>query len=253
MFCLVIVHWNDLRMLLKLNYSCIWLNKHWHNSIERPGSTPIDSSLLLLSLLSRTLILTSFLSVCNDKASSPTPISPVTGATCGFPGQPAHGRISNQTSSSLLLPYSPQASSSLTSYSDSSSYSFDPLETFSASSSYNEGDYVYFQCDPGYYMKGRPSRRCLPNGIWSGDLPICGQYKMNRGKDPLVFVMLVLQPFLFFDNFVSQSHTLLFLHLWILSVFSCSLQLLPFFIFLFCLSLVMIWSPPFSRSCPEVH
>lgn len=48
--CLVIVHWNYLRMLLKLNHSCIWLNKHWHNSIERPGSTSIDSSLLLLSL-----------------------------------------------------------------------------------------------------------------------------------------------------------------------------------------------------------
>ena len=118
----------------------------------------------------------------------------MTGATCGFPGQPAHGRISNQ--SSLLLPYSPQASSSLTSYSDSTSYSFDPPETFSASSSaYNEGDYVYFQCDPGYYVKGRPFRRCLPNGIWSGDLPICGQYKMNRGKDPLAFVMVGLAAF----------------------------------------------------------
>lgn len=147
-------------------------------------------------------MLTSFLFVCNDKASSPTPVSSVTGATCGFPGQPAHGRISNQTSS-LLLPYSLQTLSSLTSYLDSSSYSSDPAET-SSTSSYNEGDYVYFQCDPGYYMKGRTSRRCLPNGIWSGDLPICGQY-IRWAEAKILSCIRDVGPVAFFSSSITLS------------------------------------------------
>lgn len=70
-------------------------------------------------------------------------------AMCGNPGRPAYGRFSLLTN---------------------------------VSSPYNEGDTVYYQCNSGYYMKGRAFRRCLSSGIWSGDLPVCGRYLLTTQK-----------------------------------------------------------------------
>ena len=70
--------------------------------------------------------------------------SVTTAAVCGYPGQPAFGRIS------------------------------DPVNiTFNSSTSFSEGDIVHYQCNSGYYMKGSDIRRCLPNGLWFGEPPIC--------------------------------------------------------------------------------
>lgn len=60
---------------------------------------------------------------------------------CGPPGRPAYGRHQN----------------------------------IAESESYKEGESVSYLCDSGYYMVGPIQRRCLPNGTWTGNMPVCGK------------------------------------------------------------------------------
>ena len=60
-------------------------------------------------------------------------------ATCGFPGSPKNGRV-------LHL-----------------------LEK------YEESMVITYECDIGYYLLGPMTRTCMPNGTWSGLMPVCGK------------------------------------------------------------------------------
>ena len=47
---------------------------------------------------------------------------------------------------------------------------------------------MLFNCDPGFLLKGSPSRMCQPNGTWSGLPVICtGRSAINEGRDSYRF------------------------------------------------------------------
>lgn len=88
------------------------------------------------------------------------------GRRCGFPGEPADGRLLNHT----LFPDAAAAATT-----SSQSHASQTSSSSKMSSGYNEDDYVVFACNEGYSMNGHDRRRCQANGTWSGQLPICGE------------------------------------------------------------------------------
>lgn len=66
--------------------------------------------------------------------------------TCGFPGRPAYGYPQQKEDKFI------------------------------------EGAQVTYACNPGYYMVGKVVRRCLPNGTWTGNIPVCGKWRAFVGS-----------------------------------------------------------------------
>ena len=42
---------------------------------------------------------------------------------------------------------------------------------------YYQGDVIYYFCDVDTHIAGNFIRRCLHNGEWSGELPMCGKFR----------------------------------------------------------------------------
>lgn len=104
---------------------------------------------------------------------------------CGDPGVPAFGKL--LTNNPILPPANLQARSSpptlITSQNDfivsnNSEISIDILNfnnngLDANQAVYEQGEIVSYSCFVGHLMVGSAHRKCLPNGKWSGVLPVC--------------------------------------------------------------------------------
>ena len=138
---------------------------------RRPNQSPVNTVELLVFFL-----------ICLSSVNSASLILKPP-QRCGDPGVPAFGKLlTNNQATPNLQARSSSPPNLITSQNDfivsnNSEISIDILNFNNGPDQnqavYEQGQIVSYSCFVGHLMVGSAHRKCLPNGKWSGNLPIC--------------------------------------------------------------------------------